>query len=73
MNGEGEYFGHKYNKTSNVCPIHWEIWQNSVYCLRKNNPMKRKTIWLSNGVWSWNDCYIPIWLINLRKQINNKN
>ena len=60
------YFGYKYNKTANVCPIHWEIWQNSVYCL-KNNPMKRKTIWLSNGVWSWNNCYIPIWLIKLKK------
>ena len=72
INGEGEYFGNKYNKTSNVCPIHWEIWQNSIYCL-KHNPMKRKTIWLSNGIWSWNNSFIPKWLILLRKKINNKN
>ena len=69
-NGEGDY-SNDVKKYYGVCPIHWGIWQNSIYCL-KHNPMKRKTIWLSHGIWEWKHLCIPKWIEVLKNKINNK-
>ena len=64
-NGEG-YYSIKFKKYYGVCPIHWDIWKYSIKLLKKKQ-IPSVTL-LENGIWSWNDIYIPNWVFKLKKK-----